>query len=350
MHGLHWPDEVLGYLVVALALGFPLVVGLAWIFDVNAGRIERHGAFARRTCEARASRSCSPASAWSGGAGAGWFFVLRRPPRRFQSRRTHSVHRRPAAPEPELGQGEEYFSDGLSGNCSICSPRAGPAVAARTSAFAFKGKSEDVREIAQKLLVATSSREALRKAGDQIRITTQLINASDGYHLLVGTYDRKLTDVFACRTRSRSRCRGAQARLLQPPTSKERRTVEPEAFNQYLRRKQFYHRTTSRTSAGQAVFESCSVIPPTPAWAGSRSRPSGGGSAESLAAVWPVSSTLWSGRQGHCAAPDLRTRYVARGFVAVSIRWDFEGSRRDFAQPGLRPTIRKRSANTLSSC
>src|SRR5438067_3447543 len=41
MHGLHWPDEVLSYVVVALALGFPLVVGLAWIFDVKAGRIER---------------------------------------------------------------------------------------------------------------------------------------------------------------------------------------------------------------------------------------------------------------------------------------------------------------------
>src|SRR5438309_5170331 len=43
MHGLHWPDEVLSYVVVALALGFPVVVGLAWIFDVNAGRIERTG-------------------------------------------------------------------------------------------------------------------------------------------------------------------------------------------------------------------------------------------------------------------------------------------------------------------
>src|SRR5262245_32235764 len=41
MHGLHWPDAVLSYAVVALALGFPLVVALAWIFDVNAGRIER---------------------------------------------------------------------------------------------------------------------------------------------------------------------------------------------------------------------------------------------------------------------------------------------------------------------
>jgi hypothetical protein len=44
MHGLHWPDEVLSYVVVALAVGFPVVVSLAWIFDVNAfGRIERTG-------------------------------------------------------------------------------------------------------------------------------------------------------------------------------------------------------------------------------------------------------------------------------------------------------------------
>src|SRR5207302_8326013 len=41
MHGLHWPEEVLSYVVVALAVGFPVVVSLAWIFDVNAGRVER---------------------------------------------------------------------------------------------------------------------------------------------------------------------------------------------------------------------------------------------------------------------------------------------------------------------
>src|ERR1700674_4886355 len=41
MHGMHWPEAVLSYVVVGLALGFPLVVGLAWVFDVNAGRIER---------------------------------------------------------------------------------------------------------------------------------------------------------------------------------------------------------------------------------------------------------------------------------------------------------------------
>src|SRR5438067_6832757 len=43
MHGLHWPDDVLGYVVAGLAVGFPIVVSLAWIFDVNAGRVERTG-------------------------------------------------------------------------------------------------------------------------------------------------------------------------------------------------------------------------------------------------------------------------------------------------------------------
>jgi TolB-like protein len=70
-------------------------------------------------------------------------------------------------------------------------------VAARTSAFSFKGKNDDVRTIAEKLNVATLLEGSVRKAGDQVRITTQLINAADGYHLWSETYDRKLTDVFA---------------------------------------------------------------------------------------------------------------------------------------------------------
>jgi TolB-like protein len=65
----------------------------------------------------------------------------------------------------------------------------GLRVAARTSAFAFKGKNEDVGEIGQKLHVATILEGSVRKSGDQIRITTQLVNASNGYHLWSETYD-----------------------------------------------------------------------------------------------------------------------------------------------------------------
>src|SRR5947209_1243478 len=62
MHGLRWPDAVLSYVVIALALGFSIVVGLAWIFDVRAGGIERTPSGATPARAARHSRSCSSAS------------------------------------------------------------------------------------------------------------------------------------------------------------------------------------------------------------------------------------------------------------------------------------------------
>ena len=68
---------------------------------------------------------------------------------------------------------------------------------ARTSAFFFKGKTEDIREIGSKLKVQTVLEGSVRKAGDELRITAQLINVADGYHLWSETYDRKLEDVFA---------------------------------------------------------------------------------------------------------------------------------------------------------
>ena len=92
---------------------------------------------------------------------------------------------------------QEYFSDGLSEELlNLLAKVPGLRVAARTSTFAFKGKNEDVSEIGQRLHVATILEGSVRKAGDRIRITTQLINAADGYHLWSETYDRKLTDVF----------------------------------------------------------------------------------------------------------------------------------------------------------
>src|SRR5438128_2596822 len=89
-------------------------------------------------------------------------------------------------------------------------------------ALAFKGKNEDVSDIAQKLHVATILEGSVRKSGDQIRITTQLVNAADGYHLWSETYDRKLTDVFAVQDEIAQAVVGAlKLKLMQVPTSKE---------------------------------------------------------------------------------------------------------------------------------
>ena len=95
----------------------------------------------------------------------------------------------------------EYFADGLSEE--ILNFLAGVPdlqVTARTSSFQFKGRNEDVREIGEALNVANVLEGSVRRAGDQARITAQLIRASDGYHLWSETYDRQLDDVFEIQT------------------------------------------------------------------------------------------------------------------------------------------------------
>ena len=96
------------------------------------------------------------------------------------------------------GKDHEWFSDGLSEeiiNALVQIP--GLRVIARTSSFAFKGKQEDIRRIAEVLGVAHILEGSVRKAGDRIRVTAQLIAAADGSHLWSERYDRDISDVFA---------------------------------------------------------------------------------------------------------------------------------------------------------
>jgi TolB-like protein/predicted Ser/Thr protein kinase len=93
---------------------------------------------------------------------------------------------------------QEYFCDGMTEELiNRLSNIQALRVPARTSAFMFKGKTEDIREIGSKLKVQTVLEGSVRKAGDRLRITAQLINVADGYHLWSETYDRELKDVFA---------------------------------------------------------------------------------------------------------------------------------------------------------
>ena len=92
----------------------------------------------------------------------------------------------------------EYFSDGITEEILNALVKVSDLkVASRTSSFAFKGHHGDVQEIAEKLKVATVLEGSVRKAGNRVRITGQLIGAADGYHLWSETYDRQLEDIFA---------------------------------------------------------------------------------------------------------------------------------------------------------
>lgn len=93
---------------------------------------------------------------------------------------------------------DEYFADGITEEIiNVLAQHKGLQVAARTSSFAFKGKNEDLRVIADRLGVRTVLEGSVRKAGNRLRITAQLINASDGCHLWSERFDREMTDIFA---------------------------------------------------------------------------------------------------------------------------------------------------------
>jgi TolB-like protein len=92
----------------------------------------------------------------------------------------------------------EYFSDGLTEELlNVLARIEGLKVAARTSSFHFKGQSGNMGDIARQLGVAHLLEGSVRRSGDRVRVTAQLINPADGFHLWSETYDRQLTDIFA---------------------------------------------------------------------------------------------------------------------------------------------------------
>jgi adenylate cyclase len=92
----------------------------------------------------------------------------------------------------------EFFCDGITEELlNVLAKIEGLQVTSRTSSFTFKGKTEDIREIAAKLNVQKVLEGSVRKAGNKVRITAQLINAADGYHIWSETYDRSIEDIFA---------------------------------------------------------------------------------------------------------------------------------------------------------
>jgi serine/threonine protein kinase/tetratricopeptide (TPR) repeat protein len=139
-------------------------------------------------------------------------------------------------------------------------------VASRTSSFAFKGKSEDISEIGRKLRVATVLEGSVRKAGDRLRVTAQLVNVADGYHLWSERFDRQLEDVFAIQ----DEIAGSIVKALRLVLSEDEKralekspTVNVQAYEFYLRGRQYFHQW-SRTSIQYArrMFERAIEIEP----------------------------------------------------------------------------------------
>jgi serine/threonine-protein kinase len=133
----------------------------------------------------------------------------------------------------------EYFSDGISEEIiNALTKLRDLRVAARTSSFTFKGKTADIKEVGSKLQVATVLEGSVRKAGNRLRITAQLINVADGYHLWSERYDRELDDVFAIQDEiAGAVVEQLKVSLLGAPEAGARagHTDDLEAYELYLR-------------------------------------------------------------------------------------------------------------------
>ncbi|MHB8477082.1 MAG: TIR domain-containing protein [Steroidobacteraceae bacterium] len=134
---------------------------------------------------------------------------------------------------------QDYFSDGLSEELLNSLARVNELhVAARTSSFSFKGKDTDIPTIARKLNVGAVVEGSVRRAGDRVRITAQLINAITDYDLWSQTYDRDVKDIFALQTEIAEAVTAAlKVTLLEDATRKFELggTKNPQAFDAYLR-------------------------------------------------------------------------------------------------------------------
>lgn len=160
----------------------------------------------------------------------------------------------------------EYFGDGLAEEIINALTRVpGLRVIARTSAFAFKDKQEDVRRIAEMLGVRNMLEGSVRKAAGRIRVTAQLITAADGSHLWSARYDREMTDVFAVQDEIAHAVVDALKSYLGPPMPRRaaKRPVDVEAYHLYVKGLHYIHKLTPEgTEAGARLFEQALAVDP----------------------------------------------------------------------------------------
>ncbi|MBW2704350.1 MAG: hypothetical protein JRF33_26325, partial [Deltaproteobacteria bacterium] len=168
---------------------------------------------------------------------------------------------------------QEYFSDGLAEELLNTLAGFGSLkVAARTSSFAFKGQQADIRHVGEVLGVAMVLEGSVRKSGNSLRITAQLIDASSGFHLWSATYDRELTETFAIQDDIAGKIMEAlQVHLETGQTVLVSSTNSTQAYDHYLKGLQAMHRRTEESvKAAQLHYTAATTADPdyAVAWAG----------------------------------------------------------------------------------
>jgi serine/threonine-protein kinase len=230
----------------------------------------------------------------------------------------------------------EYFADGMTEEIiNALAKVPGMQVASRTSSFAFKGKEVDVRQIGEKLGATSVLEGSVRKVGNRIRITAQLVSVDNGYHLWNETYDRQLEDVFAVQDEiSRAIVEALKLRLVGDAAQVVPATKDLEAYTQYLKGR-FFFAKLSEPALRKALdlFEHALLRDPglARAYAG-------------IADVWCNLADDWVAPdeaypRAKAAAeralqrdPDLAEAFTSIGKVLCWHEWDFAGAETNLAR------------------
>ena len=342
------PEWVPRSVVILLAIGFIPALIFSWVFEMTPEGLKRDD-------DVKPEESIAPATARRMDRmiivvlvlALGYFavdkFMLasRRsaPPRAAAS----AVNAQSIAVLPFVNMSsekeQEYFSDGLSEellNQLAQIPQL--RVIARTSSFSFKGKEVDVATIAQALNVANVLEGSVRKSANKLRITAQLVRASDSSHLWSQTYDRDLTDVFKVQDEIAGEVVAAlKLKLLpsQQPTNLQR-TQNSQAYEQFLIAMEARKKDSGRPSLARIAAASQRAIDLDPKYANAYAilaetqaflADYAASSTERSAAIEEALETL---AKAIALAPDLATAYGVRANIRSRLTWDWKGAEADF--------------------
>lgn len=227
---------------------------------------------------------------------------------------------------------QEYFSDGLTEEIIDALSRVpNLRVVARTSAFAFKGRPTDIRQIGQQLNVTTVLEGSVRKSGDELRITAQLNRASDGYHLWSRTYDRPLRDIFAVQ-REISQAIADQLQAGEVPHRAA--TTNLDAYRLYQEGRYFFNQHQVPESYRKAIdrYQQAIAIDPAFALAYAGLADANAYLAEQfVVAPREVMPKAKAAAEKAVALDDTSAEaHTSLGLVKLDYDWDREGAQREF--------------------
>jgi non-specific serine/threonine protein kinase len=231
----------------------------------------------------------------------------------------------------------EYFCDGLSEELiNALSHVRELRVVARTSAFAFKGKQIDIREVGEKLNVGAVLEGSVRKSGQRLRITAQLVNVEDGCHVWSGQFDREMKDIFDIQEEiSLTIMDHLKLKLLKGEKEKllKRHTEDHEAYDCYLKGRYFWYRRYERgMQRGLQYFQQ--AIEKDPGYALAHVGIADTFGSLGLFSFMPPNQAYSRAKAAAKIAleidPELAEAYASLGWIAMWHDWDWPAAERQF--------------------